>query len=232
MRKIIFILLTYFLSFEVKSNTLQQQVKQKVHEWIAKDSLHKNFKVVVDPFANAFENKKFDKIELVNLNVRSSSNRFFAQFSFDGNPKLITGHLQVPCKVPVLTRALSGGEVIKESDVAYKEIDSAKIGPSIVADKEKLIGKAVKRGTLRANSTIRLNQIENPAAIKRGDRVQIMFKTASLVISNIGVAKEDGSLGQVIGFEVGNSEDNKSAKKKIIHGRIVGPNQAEILKAS
>jgi flagella basal body P-ring formation protein FlgA len=145
---------------------------------------------------------------------------------------LVTGHLNLPRKIAVLAHPLSAGEVIQESDIAYKEINSERVADSIISSKEELVGKTVKRGNLRANTPIRFNQVEKPTMVKRGDRVQIMFKTSSLVISNMGVAKEDGNLGQIIGFEVGNADDGKSSQKKMIHGRVIGPNQAEILKAS
>ena len=72
-----------------------------------------------------------------------------------------------------------------------------------VTDKDRLIGKITTR-TINPSEAIRGNTLTNPALVKSGDRIQIVYETPFLLLSVPGISLSKGRKGERI--PVKNSE--------------------------
>jgi flagella basal body P-ring formation protein FlgA len=77
--------------------------------------------------------------------------------------------------------------------------------------------------------------LQKPLVIRRGETVQVTYKSHSFAVTNVAKAQGDGGVGDMITLEVTSQGDcvNPSVvKRKIIHAQIVGPAMAQIVRAA
>jgi flagella basal body P-ring formation protein FlgA len=119
-------------------------------------------------------------------------------------------------------RSIGRGEVIGKEDI-YKALQSIKHMPKGSVIKEDIVvGKVLKR-SIPANYTITEENIENIHAIKKGQKVILLFDNGHLRITAKGVAKEDGFIGENI--KVLNTSSKKQIEGKIIDNQTIMVNK-------
>jgi len=115
-------------------------------------------------------------------------------------------------------RSIGKGEVIGEKDI-YRTLHSVRHIPKGALIKEYLtVGKIIKR-SIPANFIITERNIENIHAVKKGQKVILLFDSGRLRITAKGVAKENGFIGENI--RVLNTSSKKQIEGKIIDNRTV-----------
>ena len=93
-------------------------------------------------------------------------------------------------KVPVPTRRLLPGEILKASDIQIIDMPYARISAFAEIDETKLIGKEVRR-VLTQGRPIMVQSVMEPLVITRGDRVSIRYSDGRLALTAPGRAMED-----------------------------------------
>jgi flagella basal body P-ring formation protein FlgA len=142
-------------------------------------------------------------------------------FLVDGR---ITKKIQVKTKIAVMqdilvsNRALERHDVITEEDVRLEQMNLAELKTDVMTDSGEVIGKRVKR-TVAVNSPLRLNFLEVPPLVKRGDMVTIVAESDVLKITTKGFVTESGCKGEMV--KVINVNSRKELFAKVRDARTV-----------
>lgn len=164
------------------------------------------------------------RVEQLSYDARSQ--RFQATVTAPaGDPEAqsvqVTGRVYTLVDVPVLARAVLPGAVIRESDIAWKKVRQVNLSGNIVAQPEEIVG-AVTRRPLAPNRPLRSTDLKPNLLTMRGDRVTIVATTANMRLTATGIVMQNGADGDVV-------QVTNTASKKIIQGRVIGPNLVEVV---
>ncbi|RLA79840.1 MAG: flagella basal body P-ring formation protein FlgA [Deltaproteobacteria bacterium] len=99
-------------------------------------------------------------------------------------------------KVAVAARRLPRWHLVQEGDVVLEERELSRL-LGFVTDFRKLLGKRTKVSIPRG-TVLRWDQFEVPPLVKRGRVVTMVLETPCLRATALGVAAEDGRLGDLI----------------------------------
>jgi flagella basal body P-ring formation protein FlgA len=117
--------------------------------------------------------------------------------------------------VPVASRNIGRGEVVRMSDFVMARLNLAQLPSSVLDTPQQLVGQEVRQA-VKQGEPFAKDYLSIPAVIKKGDRVKLMFKSALLEASATGVALADGRLEDII-------DVRNSSSMKIVQGKIVAP---------
>ena len=132
--------------------------------------------------------------------------------------------IQVNTKIAVMqdilvsNRALERHEVITEEDVRLEKMNLAELKSDVMTDPDEVIGKRAKR-TIEVNTPLRLNYLEVPPLVKRGDMVTIVAESDVLKITTKGFVTESGCKGEMV--KVINVNSRKELFAKVRDSRTV-----------
>jgi len=118
-------------------------------------------------------------------------------------------------EVPVASRNLGRGEVVRMSDFIMARLNLAQLPSSVLDTPQQLVGQEVKQA-VRQGEPFAKDYLALPAVIRKGDRVKLMFKSALLEASATGIALAEGRLEDLI-------DVRNSSSMKIVQGKIVAP---------
>lgn len=141
-------------------------------------------------------------IAVSNLTYNAQSGRLAAYVAApadDPNAERIrvTGRVYRMVELPVLTRPVSPGETIADSDVETIAVHSDRMTESYVAAVADLVGKTPRR-PIRPGEPIRPSDVQIPILIHKGDLVTVMLQTPTIVVTAQAKALEDGAQGAAI----------------------------------
>jgi len=132
-------------------------------------------------------------------------------------------HLYIPVKihtiVPILvTRTrLAKGSLLDNSNIEVIFRDSGQIRGAVLTDPNVVVGARLKRN-LSSGSAI---TNKNTCFVCKGQSVTIIAKSASFEIKSLGIALEDGSMGELIAVK------NKKSGR-VVQGQVNAINQVVI----
>ncbi len=165
------------------------------------------------------------KIMVSNLKYDETQNKFtinveiFADGKSSAKDSLI-GKYYLMEEVFVPAENLDKGQIIQEQNLKKIKLRSSRIKSAYITEKEKLIGKEVKRA-LKIGKLISSKEIGMPLAVHKNDKVNLIYKTERMQIIAKGIAQEDGSKGEKI--EVENSQSRKK-----VYGTVVSSDTIEV----
>ncbi len=132
----------------------------------------------------------------------------------------VSGRIERLIDIPVPRSTLTRGTLISTEDLSFIEMKSADIKGDIVLNVDQIIGRTA-RNNLNPGRLIRLTDTEIPVSIKRGQKINLIYKSGHLELTAIGRSMQDGRIGDVI--RVTNGDSNKN-----LQGTILANNQVEI----
>ena len=94
------------------------------------------------------------------------------------------------------------------------------IGNSTVLDSEQIVGMGVRR-TLRIDKPVRRGDIREPVLVSRNILVIMKYKTANMLITAQGKARENGTRGETIRIQ-------SSSSGRTIEGVVIGPGMVAV----
>ena len=97
----------------------------------------------------------------------------------------------------VSNRPLKRNDVIAEEDVRLEKMNLAELSPNVITDPREVIGKRTKR-VIEPGTPLRVNSLEMPPLVKRGDLVTIVAESEVLKITTQGVVTESGCKGDMV----------------------------------
>ena len=165
------------------------------------------------------------KIMVSNLKYDETQNKFtinveiFADGKSSAKDSLI-GKYYLMEEVFVPAENLDKGQIIQEQNLKKIKLRSSRIKSAYITEKEKLIGKEVKRA-LKIGKLISSKEIGMPLAVHKNDKVNLIYKTERMQIIAKGIAQEDGSKGEKI--EVENSQSRKK-----VYGTVVSSDTIDV----
>lgn len=124
-------------------------------------------------------------------------------------------------EIPVLRRGVERGMLIQPGDVQMVRLNVNSHPGDIVHDVNGIIGRRAKN-SIPAGETIRRNAVDIPPVIEKGKRVSMVYEVSGLRATAIGIAQEDGQLGDKIRLQ------NESSKR-VVEGRIINPQEVRVL---
>ena len=119
-------------------------------------------------------------------------------------------------EIPTLSRVMMPDDVIKSLDLKWVKVASKKLPANIVTDEKHLVGMSPK-ARIKPGLPVRLNEVMQPLAVKRGAMVTMRYKTNGMTLSLRGKAMDSGTVGGVV--RVTNIKS-----RKVITGLVEGEN--------
>ena len=166
----------------------------------------------------------FSPFTLSSLRYDRTTGRFSANLTIYGREDLGTIHLggnaMETVMVPVISRSISRGEIVSQSDIAMTPLPLQKALVANAATLEEVVGKAARQ-TLRAGMIANAAYFTEPDMVKRSDTVTIVFNAGNLNLSIMGKALSDGAKGDIIPVQ-------NAQTSRIVRAEIVGPGLLEI----
>ena len=164
-------------------------------------------------------------VGIESLNHDPNTGRFVATIAVPaGDPAAqrlrITGRVFTLVSVPVLSKKLYRGDVIRKHHLDWKKIRKANVLRQTITEAEQLIGMAAKR-LISSNRPIRQAQIRRPMLIAKGGIVTIRLSYANMSLTAQGRSLDEGSLGDVVRI-------TNSQSKKIVEARVTGANRVRV----
>ena len=132
----------------------------------------------------------------------------------------VTGRVHRVIDVPVLTRRVLAGEVIRERDVKRISMRSDRLHRDTIQDPGALIGKSPRRG-LRAGVPVRVSDVRLPVLVPRRSLVTIVYRVRSMTLTAQGRALEDGGAGDTV--RVANTQSNT-----VVQAVVTGANRVSV----
>ncbi|MCP8937326.1 flagellar basal body P-ring formation chaperone FlgA [Alsobacter sp. SYSU M60028] len=123
---------------------------------------------------------------------------------------------------PVLGRALSRGDVLREGDIRL-ERRPRREALAGVADAASLVGKVAKV-QLSAGAILRDADLARQTVVDKGGAVQVVFETVGLNLSARGKALESGAVGDIVAVQ-------NIQSKRTLQGTVIGPGIVSVMAA-
>lgn len=153
-------------------------------------------------------------VEIININYDPQREWFDATLAAPSaeNPVQrlkVSGAVERMVEIPVLRDSLRAGDIIGERDISFLEMRAKDITPEIAMRAEDIKGTTPRR-TVMAGKPIKMQDIEEPRIVERGDTVTMIFQDGPLTLTATGRALENGTKGDLI--RVVNANSNKTVE--------------------
>lgn len=126
--------------------------------------------------------------------------------------------IEVWSDVVVSSKPLGKYQPIERDDIRIKRMNLDRVPSNVVVRLDQALGRRTRRN-IAADCILRLDQIESPPVVKRGDIVQVVAQTPVLRISVKGMAKQNGIKGERI--KVINLRSKKAIYALVVDGQTV-----------
>jgi flagella basal body P-ring formation protein FlgA len=133
----------------------------------------------------------------------------------------ISGHAVELIEVPMLRRRMVPGEVIRDGDIAWRDVRADRIARNAVLDPANMVGKSPRR-PVRAEAPVLGSDLRQPVLVPKNSLVTIRLQTARMVLTARGRAMEPGARGDVI--RVVNTKSNQT-----ISASVTGSGTVEVV---
>lgn len=130
----------------------------------------------------------------------------------------VNAHVDVSKEVVVSNHSLSRHDTITEGDIRLEKMNLAELPADVVTDPLEVIGKRTKRA-IDPNLPLKLNFLEVPPLVRRGDLVTIIAESDNLKITTQGIVSENGCKGEMV--RVINTNSRKDVYARVVDSRTV-----------
>lgn len=167
-------------------------------------------------------NSRPESLKIKTLSIDNKQKRFTSVIEADQGVEIpVSGKYEEAILLPVLSRKIQKGEIIKEGDIEIVEHPKRFEDRNIVLKKEDLIGKIVKNNVL-AKSPVPIRSIDKPIMVKKNNSISMVYRAPSIEILAKGTAMQDGALGDTVSIK-------NVSSGAIVHGKVVSDNQVIII---
>jgi flagella basal body P-ring formation protein FlgA len=117
-------------------------------------------------------------------------------------------------------RPLKRESVVTPLDVALTERDVGLLNQGYLTSLQQAIGKKLTR-PLQPDQVVAPTHVEHAEAIRKGDRVVISARSATITVRMPGEALSDGAVGRQISVR-------NQRSQRVVKARVTGPGQVEV----
>lgn len=132
----------------------------------------------------------------------------------------VNATLSVMTDVVVVARPLGRNQPIEPADLTRERRNRAELTSDVVDSIEAALGHRTTR-MIYPGTVLQSNMLVLPPLVKRGDVVKIVAHSGSLTITATGLARQQGSLGEMV--RVMNTDSNR-----VITARVAGPGEVTV----
>jgi flagella basal body P-ring formation protein FlgA len=129
----------------------------------------------------------------------------------------IVGRAQAVLRVPALRRPVAADEMIGEADLAWVEVAPASLPPATITEAAQIVGSQARR-RLGAGRVLTERDLGPPYLVRRGHPVELIYAGRGLYVTALGVAQEDGALGDPVRV-------TNAASRRQLQGVVSGPDE-------
>jgi flagella basal body P-ring formation protein FlgA len=129
----------------------------------------------------------------------------------------IFGRAEAVLRVPALRRAVAPDEVIAAADLTWVEVPPASLPPASFTAPAQVVGSQARR-RLAPGRVLTERDLGPPYLVRRGRPVELIYARPGLYVTALGVAQEDGALGDPV--RVLNAESRRQ-----LQGIVSGPDE-------
>jgi flagellar basal body P-ring formation protein FlgA len=130
----------------------------------------------------------------------------------------VSGKVGLSRNIVHATRALKRNSIVSEEDVEVQKISITDNPERYSRDLDQAVGRRVLR-EISARHPVMAADLENPAALKRGATVTIVYEKAGLTVTAKGQAREDAGIGSSI--RVVNVMTNRTVACRVLDATTV-----------
>lgn len=131
---------------------------------------------------------------------------------------VVTVRVEAERNVVVTRRSLRRGAVLAASDLIVEPMPVSDLPEGWLADSAPAVGKRLKR-SLAAGAPVSAQQLEQPPAVRRGQRVKLELRHGGLRIEGFGRAQQDGRPGEWI--RVRNTASNREVTGRVSEDGVI-----------
>lgn len=134
--------------------------------------------------------------------------------------------IYVPLKVEtyediaVAANTVGRGDVLDGTDIRMQRMNTSLLASGFVRDSARLVGQEARR-QLRAGEVIKLNYVQAPDVVFKGDTVVLKARSRALTVATEGTALSNGQMGQQIKVR-----NNRSLR--VVDGLVMGPGEVQV----
>ncbi|MGM0422716.1 MAG: flagellar basal body P-ring formation chaperone FlgA [Pseudomonadota bacterium] len=132
----------------------------------------------------------------------------------------VKGRVHRLIDIPVLNENLRKGDIIREHHIEYSKMRAAELAQSYVLDSKDAVGMTPRRSII-SDRPIRINDLEKPRLVNKGDMITMILKNGALSLTAKGKAMDSGARGEVIRVM-------NTTSRRIIEAKIKSPQQVTI----
>ena len=125
-------------------------------------------------------------------------------------------------EIPVARRLIKNGEVLKSEDITKIKTKTTNIGHNIVLSEEKLVGMEAKN-VISSGRYFKQADVRKPPVVFINDVITIEYRSNNLTVKTIGIAMEEGALGDRIKIK-----NEKTGSE--IYAKIIDKNSVQVAK--
>jgi flagella basal body P-ring formation protein FlgA len=109
----------------------------------------------------------------------------------------IFGRAQPVLRVPALRRPVAPDEIITAADLIWVQVPHTQVPPGGLIDAAEIVGAQARR-RLAAHRVLTERDLGPPLLVRRGRPVELIYARPGLYVTALGVAQEDGALGEPV----------------------------------
>lgn len=132
----------------------------------------------------------------------------------------MSGRVVQTLLLPVPSRPIAAGEIIRVTDIQLMRIRVDRAGNMVISDPDRLIGRTAKR-MLVAQDPIQVGAIGPTIVVPKNSIATARIVSGRILISMEGKALDDGAMGDLI--RIANPRSNK-----IVQGLVTGPGEVTL----
>jgi len=132
----------------------------------------------------------------------------------------VSAFVDIYDKVACSTKSLSRGEILKPGDLCLKRLNISKITDDYLSSIDNIQGLRIKQN-LGSGNYLRSTMLEKAPLVERGDSVTLVALKGNLRIVALGIASQEGALGDQILVK-------NLTTGKVVSGRISGPKTVDV----
>lgn len=137
-----------------------------------------------------------------------------------GPLRRVSGRAYPVADVPVPTRDIATGEVVRAEDIEWIRLPSNRVSQNIVTAAAQLVGMS-PRHPLRAGDPLRVSDIAPPIVVTKGSQVDMTYVSGALTLMARGRALQSGAVGDTV--DILNPRSNRT-----VQGVVEGPGAVKI----
>lgn len=140
-------------------------------------------------------------IQVRSLWMDRSGDRFTATVAASSDPSAdvvkVSGRTYEVTSIPVLNRRMDSDEVVRATDLRFKEVRSDLIDSDVITDADAVIGLSPRRRAAE-DLPLKASDFRPPIIVEKGSLVSMEVRTPYMLLTAQGRAAENGAMGDVI----------------------------------